>query len=78
MVKTCGALIFLLTLPAASVGAQDMQSMKLSHELGSVLASEDACGLAYDKGAIERFVESRVKAADMTFITMLELSLIHI
>jgi hypothetical protein len=51
--------------------AQDIQSIKLSQELGSILASEDFCGVSYDKAAIERFIEARVKANDMGFVTML-------
>ena len=45
--------------------AQD--SMRLAIDLGSVLASEEPCGLSFDQKAIERWIEEHVPADDMSF-----------
>lgn len=68
--------LFVLALLAGSAGgaqAQDMKSMQLATQLGSVLASEELCGLAYDQAAIEAFIEKSVKADDMGFASTLKL-----
>jgi hypothetical protein len=65
------AALVLVAVLAAPAAAQDLQSMKLSNELGTVLGSEEACGLTFDRTAIERFIETRVKANDMGFANLL-------
>lgn len=52
--------------------AVSMESMKIAMELGSVLASEEACSLTFDQAAIERFIEAKVAADDMGFASMLQ------
>lgn len=64
------ALILLVAFPAA---AQDMKSITLATELGSVLASEEMCGMVYDQAAITAFVEKRVKPDDMSFANTLRM-----
>lgn len=47
--------------------------MTLANELGSVLASEELCGLAYDQAAIAGFIEKRVRADDLAFASSLKM-----
>lgn len=68
--RHCLAVIALLL--ATPVLAQDMDSMTLANELGSVLAGEEFCGLDYDQEAIAAFVEAEVDADDMSFPGMLK------
>lgn len=57
-----------LSLPhPGSASAQDLKSMQLAHELGSVISAEAPCGLTYDQAAISAFIEKRVRADDMAF-----------
>lgn len=63
-----GAVALFLTSQAS---AMDLQTMQLADQLGTMLASEEACGLAFDQDAIERYVEDKVPAADMGFVSML-------
>lgn len=58
-------------LTSAGAAAQDMKSMTLANELGSVLASESICELSYDPNAIAAFIEKRVKADDISFASTL-------
>ena len=69
--------ILAATLAALSIGftaqahAGDLETMELATHLGSVLASEEACGLAYDQAAIAAFIEEKVPADDLGFPSML-------
>ena len=58
-------------LISSPVAAQD--SIQLALELGSVLGSEQACGLKYDQEAIRAFIDKRVNADDMGFAGQLDL-----
>lgn len=62
-------------LAAAStpVLAQGLESMKLATELGTVLASEEPCGLTFDQTAIAAFIEAKVPADDMGFASTLNM-----
>jgi transcriptional antiterminator Rof (Rho-off) len=72
-----GSVTKLIVLIAAGSGmalaahAQDLKSMQLANELGSVLASEESCGLSYDQVAIRTFIEKHVRADDMSFANTL-------
>lgn len=55
------------------VFAQGLESMTLASELGSVLASEEACGLTFDQTAIAAFIEAKVSADDMRFVSTLNM-----
>lgn len=66
------ALAALLALPDAAA-AQDLKSMTLANELGSVLASEELCGLSFEQSAIAAFVEKRVRADDLSFASTLKM-----
>ncbi|WP_337660101.1 signal recognition particle [Anderseniella sp. Alg231-50] len=50
-----------------------LQSLTIATELGTVLASEEFCGLTYKQDAIVAFVEEKVKADDMGFAGNLEM-----
>jgi hypothetical protein len=58
---------------AGSANAQDLASMQVAQNLGSILGSERACELAYDQAAIEAFIEEKVEASDMSFASQLNL-----
>jgi hypothetical protein len=65
---------FAATFSAAAAFAQDdFESMRIATDLGSVLASEDMCGLTYDQAAIEAFIAEKVSADDMGFASTLHM-----
>lgn len=68
-------ILFAAVLAAASspVLAQGLESMSLANELGTVLASEEACGLTFDQDAIAAFIEAKVPADDMSFVSTLNM-----
>jgi hypothetical protein len=62
------AITVALPLPAMS---QSLETMTLANNLGSVLASEEKCGLSFNQKAIEAFIEKKVSADDMGFASTL-------
>jgi hypothetical protein len=52
--------------------AQSFDSMQIAMDLGSVLGSEEACGLEFDQSAIAGFIEDKVAADDMSFASNLQ------
>ena len=54
-------------------GAQADDSFTVALNLGSVIGSEQACGLTYDRDPIERFITEHVKASDMSFPSTLNM-----
>ena len=64
------AAIAVMTCPAL---AQNAASIKIATALGSVLASEELCGLSYDQAAISAYVEANVPADDMSFPSTLQM-----
>lgn len=60
----------LLATPAA---AQNLRSMQIANDLGSILGAERACRLVYDQAAIERWIDQNVDASDMSFPSTLSL-----
>lgn len=65
--------ILMAALAAVSgpVAAQGLDSMNVAVELGTVLASEEACGLSFNQEAIAAFIEANVAADDMSFASTL-------
>ncbi|TPQ53052.1 signal recognition particle [Prosthecomicrobium hirschii] len=59
--------------PADPAAADD--PLEVAHGLGRVIAAETFCGLTYDRSAIEAFVEKRVPATAMGFISDLDTSI---
>jgi hypothetical protein len=49
----------------------DLQRMTAAQAVGSILASEEYCGLKYDQDAVSAYVEKTVPADDMEFASML-------
>lgn len=47
--------------------------MQLATNLGTVLASEEFCGLSYDQPAIESFIAEKVDADDLSFPSTLSM-----
>lgn len=70
MKKTAIAFFLCVGLPAST---QSMQSMQIASDLGTLLASEDLCGLAYDHDAIDRFIDDYVDPSDMSFASTLQM-----
>jgi hypothetical protein len=60
-------------LTGASAVAGSIDSMNLANEIGSIIASEEVCGLTYDQAAISAFIESKVPASDMSFPSTLNM-----
>ena len=74
MKTAVGIAAAVLALAAVGLaGAQNFDSMRLATDLGDVLASEEFCGLTYDQDAISTFIESKVKADDMSFTSTLRM-----
>ena len=65
--------LFVLTITSLPVLGQGLQSMQVATALGSIIASEQYCGLAYDQGAIAAYIESKVPADDMSFPSTLQM-----
>jgi hypothetical protein len=64
--------ISVFTVPA--LAEPNFNELELASDLGYVLASEQACGLSYDKDAIKKFVQDRVPADDLSFAALLSLN----
>jgi hypothetical protein len=64
--------MIVLAFPAASA-ADEMASMQQAMELGSILAAEQECGLAYDQAAISVWIDQNVDPSDMGFASNLGL-----
>lgn len=62
---------FVATTAAAQMS--DLDRMQLATSLGSVIGSEEACGLSYDQDAIAAFIEKKVQADDMKFPSTLNM-----
>ena len=63
-------MLVLLHFPAR---AGQLQSLTMANNLGSVLASEQFCELAFNQDAIANFIKKNVAADDMDFPPMLQL-----
>ncbi|MCR5939376.1 signal recognition particle [Ochrobactrum sp. XJ1] len=58
---------FALLASGVVAHADDLSTMQLASGLGSVLAAEEACGLSFDQGAIEKFITAKVPADNLNF-----------
>ncbi|AZV00403.1 hypothetical protein pthi1_p38 [Paracoccus phage vB_PthS_Pthi1] len=69
---------FALAITIAGGGAsqsnaqEDLARMIRAGELGSVLASEEICGLSYKQAAIEAWIDKNVPADDIMFASSLD------
>lgn len=64
--------VYVLLASAHPARSASPDSDHLAIALGSVIAGEEFCGLAYDQGAIEAFIEKNVPASDMDFAESLD------
>lgn len=62
---------FLVVMSSPPAKAQ-RETLHLASELGSVLGAEAGCKLKYDQQAIKAYIESKVKADDMKFPSVLQ------
>lgn len=69
MIKSLFLAALVLATPA--LADSDMDMMKLANGLGSVLASEEPCHLAYDQSAIQAFIAKKADPENLTFAPML-------
>lgn len=66
----------LVTVALVAAGpalAQGLDVMQMAQGLGTVLASEEACGLSYDQPAIGDWIARHVPPEDMQFPASLDL-----
>lgn len=63
--------LVIAALFAAPAQAQDLEVMTLANALGSVLASEEPCGLAYDADAIRALIAEQVPPGALDFAAQL-------
>src|ERR1700730_3225659 len=66
------AFIAIAAAAVLSASAYAKDSSDLARALGTVLGSEEFCGLHYDQAAIQSFITKRVSADDMDFPPLLE------
>lgn len=71
--KELVSIAFLLALIVTPAAAQNLESMNIARELGTLLASEEMCGLRYDQDAIATFIEEKVADDDMSFASNLQM-----
>lgn len=69
-IKLFSALIFFFPI---KLMAQEADSTQLALHLGDLLASETLCKLSFKQEAIERFIDERVRADDLSFPSQLSL-----
>lgn len=62
-----------LLLPSTALAQSQFQSMQLAQELGTLLGSEQHCGLAYNQNAIEKWIDQKTDPSDMGFASTLNL-----
>lgn len=60
-------------LASPALAWNDLERMTAAQAIGSVLASEEFCELAYNHAAIAAHIENSVPADDMQFAGMLQL-----
>ena len=51
--------------------AGSLDSMNVAMQLGTLLGSEEFCGMSYDQSAIDRYIEENVAADDLDFASTL-------
>lgn len=66
------ALIATMIFASPALALDDMEAMQLSNAVGSVLGSEEFCGLAYDQDAIAAYIASNVPPERMDFASLLQ------
>lgn len=68
------ALTALPIAPSPLTAMTDLEMLSFATELGSVLASEETCGLSYDQDAIAAFIAQTGPADQMGFASQLNMA----
>lgn len=66
-------LVCLCALSAPAHAWSALERMNAATKLGSVLGSEDLCGLTFNQDAISAYIDKTVPADDMEFASMLSM-----
>lgn len=67
-------IILALVAAPAAASAQNLEGMRIADSLGTVIASEEICGLTYDQAAIAGWIEANAPADDLQFPSFLNTS----
>lgn len=57
---------------AGAAGAQSLDMLTKAESLGTIIASEEFCGLSYDQAAIRAWIEKNIPAGEMSFPSYLQ------
>ncbi|MFN4058183.1 MAG: hypothetical protein ACK4HW_08380 [Roseinatronobacter sp.] len=66
-------LISMMVISASQAAAQGFESMQKASNLGTVIASEQQCGLSFDQDAIEAWIDENTDPSDMSFAGNLQM-----
>lgn len=64
---------FALAMTTGPVFADALENLSKGMALGTLIASEDYCGMAFDQSAIERWIGENVPATAMDFPQLMEM-----
>lgn len=67
-------IISALAVAPSLASAQSVEGMRIADGLGTVIASEEFCGLSYDQEAIVSWIDSNAPANDLQFPSLLNMS----
>lgn len=65
-------LVLMVVVLLAAGAAQARSDQMFAIEFGGLIASEEACGLAFEEAAIARAIDVNVPADDLSFLTYFE------
>ncbi len=63
--------VLFLALPASATEWSDLDRMEFANSAGTLLASEEPCGLTFDPSAVRALITDNVPAGDLEFASML-------
>lgn len=66
------ALVATLATATTAQAQTDHDIMMLADSLGTMIAAEDPCGLAYDQTAIGNFIDENIPGESMDFASQLQ------
>lgn len=67
------ATLSLVGASQAIAQGSSLETMELAVSLGSILGSEQFCGLSFDQAAIQAFIDEKIPADDMGFASDLSM-----
>lgn len=71
----CVAALALIAAAPPSIAETTTETRRLASDLGSLLASEQFCGLTYDQAAISAFITANAPPDDMGFAGLMQQSI---